>query len=101
MNSISNSKNGPQDPLSFILYQKLARELTNLEEDLTPRLAGRLIREALDLLPGFLVRGGPDYDRLILKKMDDPSHEVELSIRDAIDSLMVIWDDYHRIQEGS
>ena len=97
MNALENRKL-PED-LSFVLYQKLARELTHLEEDLTPSLAGRLIREAVDLLPGYLVRVGPSYDRLILRKMEDQAQEMELNIRDAIDSLLIIWNDYHKLLE--
>ncbi|MCB1167315.1 MAG: hypothetical protein KDK37_09480 [Leptospiraceae bacterium] len=86
--------------VSLILFQYLSRQLSELE-DLDPQNARVLINKGLSLIPGLNVEGDPKSDVVTLRFDDDPDEqEIPFSIRDAIDSLMVLWRDYSRLHSG-
>lgn len=86
--------------ISLILFQYLSLRLSQLEE-LDESTARALILKGLSLIPGLDV-DETDDDRLMLHFEDDPeAKEIPFSMRDAIDSLMVVWRDYSRLQNRS
>ncbi len=84
--------------LSLVIFQKLQNDLTQLEEELTPRKAGELIREGLDLLPGYRALPGREIHQIRLREEAAPDRpegeEKVIDIRDAVDSLLLLWNDY-------
>lgn len=82
--------------LAIILFNKIHKELTSSEDELTERRAARIIQDALNLLPGY--RSEPGSKTSILKIVREESgreeQTCEMNIQDAIDSLMVVWKEY-------
>ncbi|MCB1139711.1 MAG: hypothetical protein KDK23_13185 [Leptospiraceae bacterium] len=91
-----------QRAISLILFQYLSLRLSQME-DLDESTARTLILKGLSLIPGLNVEDS-DKERndLVLRFDDDPEEkEIPFSMRDAIDSLMVLWRDYSRLQNRS
>ncbi|MEQ8351023.1 MAG: hypothetical protein RH862_06035 [Leptospiraceae bacterium] len=88
--------------VSLILFQYLSLQLSQLE-DLDEASARTLIYKGLSLIPGLsLDTEQQDADTIQLRFDQDPKQqEIPFSMRDAIDSLMVLWRDYSRLQNRS
>jgi hypothetical protein len=88
--------------ISLILFQFLQLQLYQLEH-LDEPMARSLIEKGLSLLPGLNIEQKEEEPDLIYLKFDSDSKakEIPFSMRDAIDSLMVIWRDYSRLQNPS
>ncbi|MBU45580.1 MAG: hypothetical protein CMN76_20395 [Spirochaetaceae bacterium] len=88
--------------ISLILFQYLSLQLSQLE-DLDEKSARNLILKGLSLIPGLdPIRDNPEQDTIYLRFDQDPEQkEIPFSMRDAIDSLMVLWRDYSRLQNRS
>ncbi|MBI41875.1 MAG: hypothetical protein CMF59_19950 [Leptospiraceae bacterium] len=84
--------------ISLILFQYLSLQLSQLE-DLDETSARTLIYKGLSLIPGLdLGTDDTDADVIHLRFEQDPDQqEIPFSMRDAIDSLMVLWRDYSRL----
>ncbi|HBS06412.1 MAG TPA: hypothetical protein DEA96_15700 [Leptospiraceae bacterium] len=87
-----------QRAISLILFQYLSLQLSQLE-DLDESSARTLIFKGLSLVPGLDIDSAEaDADIVHLRFDQDPDQkEIPFSMRDAIDSLMVLWRDYSRL----
>jgi hypothetical protein len=90
-----------QRALSLVLYKKLTKDLTAFEEDMTQKAARKLITDAINLLPGYSAENTDRLNVILIRKTDDQSDGVSVNIQDAIDSLMIIWEDYLHLSSYS
>ncbi len=87
--------------LSLILFKKLTHDLKEFDDDMTEKTAARLIAEAVSLIPGFTVTRGEKAGIIYIKKEDsagsDDPRGTPVNIQDAIDSLIIVWEDYQKL----
>lgn len=86
--------------LSFIVFHKLNRDLSELQEELTLPKAESLILSALNLLPGYSARQSERIGNVLVRNVNFSENELEINVRDTIDSLIVVWSDYRAVSDS-
>ncbi len=91
---------GP-DPrvLTLIIFQKLQKELIYIDESLRPDRAASIIRRSINGIPGFRAEKTRDEFILIVTNEASKKNVMEMNIRDAVDSLIIVWNDYRTLME--
>lgn len=92
---------GKLDPrvLTLVVFQKLHQELSEIEGPLTYQRAASLIRRSINHLPGYRAEKGSNEHILVVTNEYDPENVLEMNIRDAIDSLMIVWNDFRELMD--
>jgi hypothetical protein len=84
--------------LAFIVFQKLRQEATSApDEELTESGAMRIFLDAINLMPDYEATTGARENVLLIQR---EGVEFQLNIQDAMDSLIVVWNDYQDIMRG-
>ena len=78
----------------LVLFQKLSKELSTLNEQATLKRAADLIVNALQILPDFSVEKTEKEGEILIRKLDTNDAPVKLNIQDAADGLITLWREY-------
>jgi hypothetical protein len=84
---------------ALVLYHALRRELSRLDEELSPREARAMLLRALNLLPGLRAVAGERPHQIEVEQENDPRQRARVNVQDAVDSLRAIWRDYQLLLE--
>ncbi len=84
---------------ALVLYHALRRELSRLDEDLSPREARAMLLRALNLLPGLRAVAGERPHQIEVEQEQDPRVRAHVNVQDAVDSLRAVWSDYQLLLE--
>lgn len=98
-NGKENGKTEDPRVVSLILFQKLQKELNDLDDELTEKVALRILSEALDLIPDLVISPGSRPNEITVSHTRNPETKKVLNLQDAADSLLTVWRDYQKVME--
>ena len=85
---------------ALILYHAIHKSLSEKDEELTPRRALEILLKSLGLLPDIVAERGDAEFEVRLRALDPGHGEIRLPMRDAAESLCIVWNEYLRLIES-
>jgi len=86
---------------AFIIFEKLRQELADYDDEISPARAKKIIIKAISLLPGFNVEDSKKPDSITVRSITSPGIGVEVPLQNAIDSVMILWNESIRFRDAS
>lgn len=82
---------------ALVIFHKLSQELKNMDDDPDEKEARRAIREAIELIPDLHIKS-TETPSIVYLKHPGKNKEIRFPLQDAIDSLLILWNEYRRNQ---
>ncbi|MDH5654860.1 MAG: hypothetical protein OEZ34_03060 [Spirochaetia bacterium] len=84
---------------TFIIYEKLKKELNDYDFDIGPVRARKILIRALSIIPEIIVEESRNPSCITVRSISSPSLKIEVSIQNAIDSIMILWNEHKDSEE--
>ena len=86
---------------SFLIYEKLRQELLDYEEPIGQIRAKQILIRALSLIPDLIIKESKKPRTIEVSSIQTPGISVEVNLQNAIDSILLLWNECYESRDIS
>jgi len=86
---------------SFLIYEKLKQELLDYEDPIGQYRAKKILVRSLSLIPDLIIHETTNPKIIRVSSIQSPEISVEVSLQNAIDSILLLWNESYAFRDIS